>query len=451
MDEGDRDGGLGDHNVEPSTDRESIQASATDPVTGIEPAPVHEDVPASRRVALRAGLLLGIAGMLAGGLYFARSLVSSASGGATPTAAVERFFDALANEDAIGVLETMMPAERRLLVDPLQAITNELSRLRIFGPDANLADVNGLEIEIFGLGFKEEELTPGITAVVVNKGRVRSRFDPRGGLLGTFVTKLMDRDALSPDRVALDFAVNDVTIATQKDGDEWYVSVGYTIAENVRRESGSVLPSFGRGVAIGATTPEKAVEELLRAGAGLEMSRLLQLAPPGEAAALHDYAQLFITELGVEAHEMRGFFTAEVTNVDLSSKQTAPGVATVEVERIAFKYAMPDLGIRIEYDGECTVLRFEGEPPERICEGGAGPAMPFYLPFEEFPKADVGFIVVQERGEWFVSPTRTLLEGALGYLKAMDLGELDMLREFFEYEGGEFEEPILDPRATPTA
>lgn len=449
MDARDRDGGLGDHDAEPSNHRDDFDAPGGD--GGLGPGSGAEEAPASRRLALRVGLALGIAGMLAGGLYFARSFGSSTSGGATPTAAVARFFDALAEEDAIGVLETVAPAERRLLVDPLQAITKELSRLRILGPNASLADVNGLELEFFGLGFKEEELTPGITAVVVEEGRVRSRFDPRGGLLGTFVTKLMEADSLRAGQAALNFADEDVTVATVKDGAEWYVSIGYTVAENVRRESGSVLPRFGQGVAVGAPTPEKAVEELLRAAAGLEMSRLLQLAPPGEAAALHDYAQLFITELGVAAHEARGFFTAEVTDVDLSSKETAPGVATVEVERIGFNYEIPDFGLRIEYDGECTVLRFEGERPERICEGGAGPAMPFYLPFEEFPKADVGFVVVEERGEWFVSPIRTLLQGALAYLKATDLGELDMLREFFEYGGGEFEEPIVDPRATPTA
>jgi hypothetical protein len=452
MDEEGSDGGLGDDIAEPITaPPESSETSPDD--HGFEiAAPVIDDAPASRRVALRAAVLLGIAGMLAGGLFFARSLVASGSGGTTPTAAAERLFDALAEEDAIGVLEAISPAERRLLKDPIQEVAKELSRLGILGESLNLANVDGLELEFFGLRFTEEKLAADISAVVVSDGRARSRFDPRGGLLGSFVTKLMGRDASTPQTATMDFAKDEMVVATVRDREEWYVSIGYSIAENVRRDSGSVAPTFGQGVAIGAATPEKAVEDLIRAAAGLEVSRLLQLAPPGEAGALHDYAQLFIPQLGSAAHDARGFFQAKITKLDLTSRATEPGVATVKVDRIGFVYEIPDFGMRIEYDGKCTIYRFEGEPPERDCGTGAGPALPFFLPLEELPTPDVGFVVVREGEEWFVSPTRTLLQGALAYLRALDPDDLDTIKEFLESgPPGGFEEPSLDPRATPTA
>ncbi len=452
MNDDGRDGGLGD-DAEPSPALSRNPESRLGDQAPEDAAPVvDQEAPASRRVALRAALLLGVAGMLAGGLFFARTLVASGSGGTTPTAAAERLFDALAEEDAIGLLEAISPAERRLLKGPIQQVTKELARLGILGEGLNLANVNGLELEFFGLRFTEEKLAPGISAVVVSDGRARSRFDPAGGFLGSFVTELLDRDARAPQTATLDFAKDETVVATVRDGDQWYVSIGYSIAENVRRDSGSVMPTFGQGVGIGAATPEKAVEDLIRAAAGLEVSRLIQLAPPGEAGALHDYAQLFIPQLGSAAHDARGFFHAEITKLDLSSRTTEPGVATVKVDRIGFVYEIPDFGVRIEYDGECTIFRFEGEPPERDCGTGAGPALPFFLPLEELPTPDVGFIVVKEGTEWFVSPTRTLLHAALGYLKVLEPDDLDAIMEFLESgPPGGFGEPTLDPRATPTA
>ncbi|MGH2784518.1 MAG: hypothetical protein ACRDJ1_04615 [Actinomycetota bacterium] len=387
--------------------------------------------------------------MIAAGLFVASSLISTGSGGATPVAAVERLFDALEQEDVIGVLESLLPAERRMIQGRIQELTKELSRLGIFGERADLANVNGLELEFFGVRLAQEELSPGISAVVIREGRVRSRFDPSGGLLGDFVTGLLDEDASVAATGSADLAKNKVVVATVRDGDQWYVSIGYTVAENVRRAAGRVAPTFGQGVAIGAATPEKAVDDLIRAAAGLDVSRLIQLMPPGEARALHDYVQLFVSQVGSAAHEARGFFSAKITKLDLSS-ETDGETSIVKVDKLGFVYEIPDIGITIEYDGECTVLRFEGEPPERDCGTGIGPTLPFFLPLDELPDPDLGFVVVREGDEWFVSPTRTLLDGALSLLKALNPGDLDSIREFFEF-GSQIEPPALEPRATPTA
>ena len=109
MNDDGRDGGLGD-DAEPSPALSRNPESRLGDQAPEDAAPVvDQEAPASRRVALRAALLLGVAGMLAGGLFFARTLVASGSGGTTPTAAAERLFDALAEEDAIGLLKRSRP------------------------------------------------------------------------------------------------------------------------------------------------------------------------------------------------------------------------------------------------------------------------------------------------------------------------------------------------------
>lgn len=409
-----------------------------------------EGAPASRRSAARAALIVGMAGMIAGAAFFALSIVSTDGGATTPVAAVERLFQALGDEDVLGVLESLLSGEREMLQGPLLDIAKELSRLGILAGDPNLTDLDGLELEFFGLRFTSEELAPGVAAVRLREGRMRSRFDPGGGLLGAFVTDLIPQDARSPGQASQDFGEGEVVFATVREGDEWYVSLGYSIAENARRGADRVAPTFGQGVAIGAATPEGAVDRLLRAVASLDVSGLIQLMPPDEARALHDYVQLFIAQVGPAAHNARGFFRAQINDLDLSSR-TDGDRATVKVEKIAFTYELLDLGVSIEYDGECAVYRVEGERPERDCGTGIGPTLPLFLPIEELPHPDVGFVVVREGGEWYVSPTRTVLDGVLGYLKVMEPGHLDAIREFFEYGFSEEFVPSVEPLATPTA
>src|SRR5205823_347014 len=91
----------------------------------------------------------------------------------------------------------------------------------------------------------------------------------------------------------------------------WYVSLWYTVAETVRRHANAAVPAFGQGVgARGAATPEEAVRQLVDAGVRLDVRRAVELTPPDEAAALHDYAPLFVGKADESARRMRTEGTA---------------------------------------------------------------------------------------------------------------------------------------------
>ena len=91
--------------------------------------------------------------------------------------------------------------------------------------------------------------------------------------------------------------VDTATLVTIKDGDGWHVSLWYSVAEAARKDAGKPAPEFGQGVeAKGADSPEAAVEELFASMGTLDVRRMIELTPPDEMAALHDYAPLFLDD-----------------------------------------------------------------------------------------------------------------------------------------------------------
>ncbi|MGH2726673.1 MAG: hypothetical protein ACRDKS_06825, partial [Actinomycetota bacterium] len=390
--------------------------------------------------------------MIAGAIFFTRSVPQSSGGAQTPVAAVRRLFDALEEEDVIGILETLLPSERRMLAEPIQDVAEELGRLEILNGGLDLSNLNGLDFEFYDLGFASTELTPDLSVVEVSKGRARYRFAPVGGLVGNFLRDALPDEALGVSQGSTDLSDGESVFAVVRDGGDWYVSIWYSVAENSRRDAQRALPVFGAGVpARGAATPEAAVDQLIRAAASFDVRRLIELTPPEEARALHDYAQIFIHEAEAGAAQARKDFRGKVTALELSSRIDGDR-AVVKVDDIAFRYQIPELDASVTYDGECVVFHLAGEPPERDCGAGVGPALPFFLPPVDVPQADIGFAVVREGGAWYVSPTGTLLEGMVGILKAMTMSDLEAIKDFLQFGfTDEFSFPEVVPEGTPNA
>src|SRR5690606_21118682 len=93
-----------------------------------------------------------------------------------------------------------------------------------------------------------------------------------------------DSDTLDPEEAGETFVV------VRDTGDGWRISLGYTAAEVARMRSGAPVPAAGAGLAaIGADTPEEAVEGFLQAAAGIDIEGVVARLSPGELRALHDY------------------------------------------------------------------------------------------------------------------------------------------------------------------
>ena len=405
------------------------------PPPNLPPETIVETPGSRRRPAAYIAVVVGLLAMVGGAVFFSRSLGSAEGGADTPVAAVQRMFDALADEDALGVLETLLPSERDQLRGSLQDITKELGRLGILSRDVDLGSIPGIELDFTGLTFSSQQIASGISTVRLETGTSTYKIDPARSPIGDFLRPLLGEEASEPVQGSDDLSDEGVSFTTVEEGDKWFVSLWYSIAEAARREVGAPVPPFGNGLAArGASTPEQAVEEMIRAGILLDVRRMIELTPPNEARALHDYAPLFIEQAVAAAREARKHYEVEVGKLNLTGRVSGDR-ALVKVSEIEFNAAIPSMGVSVEYDGKCVTVRggfFGSDEPQRQCGEGFAPATG--LP--GVPTPELGFVAVREGGLWYISPTRTVLDGLLGTLRVLDRSDLEMFMKIFGGLGG---------------
>jgi hypothetical protein len=411
--------------------------------------------PPRRRPAAYIAVVIGLLGLVGGAVFFVRSVGSPSSGAKTPEAAVQNLFDALSNEDALGVLESLEPAERDALTGRIQTITRELGRLGILREDIDLGDISGVDLNFTGLKFSTESLASGFSYVKLTAGRSTYSVDPAQSPIGNYLRGFLPRSAAKAVSGSDDLTGQDINFVTVERDGAWYVSIWYSAAEAARRDAGASLPRFGGGVAArGTQTPEAAVEALLRAAAVLDVRRLIELMPPDEAAALHDYAPLFIDAVEAGAVDARKAFSFTIRSLDLSHSGTGDE-ALVKIDKMSFRFSLPELNISVDYDGTCATMNlgevFGAPGPQRVCGKGL-------LPSAQLPglqrQIDSGFVAVRRDGLWYVSPTRTLLDGFAAMLKALRPADLETFKQFFgAFEGmgsGQYPYPLPPGFPTPS-
>ncbi len=403
--------------------------SVPTPPANLSPEAIVVGPPPSRRPAAYVAIVFGLIAMVGGAVFFSRSLGSGEGGADTPVAAVQHMFDALSDQDALGVLETLLPSERDQLRGPLQDITRELGRLGILSKNLDLGSIPGIQLDFSGLKFAATEVASGVNTVTLEAGTSTYSVDPSRSPLGGFVRGFLPAEAKRVIRGSDDLSDSDVAITTIKDGDKWFVSLWYTIAETGRREMRAPVPDFGNGIAArGEATPEAAVEQFLRAAVLLDVRRLIELTPPNEARALHDYAPLFIDAAEAGAREARKQYDAEVGKLVLTGRVDG-NRALVKIGELAFNARIPAIGMSFDYDGNCATVTgefFGSDSPIRQCgQGLAAPGFP------DLPTPDMGFVAVREDGLWYVSPTGTLLDGILAVFTVLEPSHLEMFTQLF--------------------
>lgn len=404
--------------------------------------------------AVHVAVLVGVLAVAGGAVFAVRSLTGTEAGGATPESAARQFFDAVANEDALGVLESLLPSERDLFKGPLVDITKELGRLRVLSTDLDLSKISGLDLSLENLRFSSSSVTEGLSVVRIEAGIARSRVTPKDLPLGSFVRDVIGPDleqAPPPDTENL--AGDETAVATVRDGDRWYVSLWYSLGETAREDAGAPPPALGRGIAPnGAASPEDAVDDFIRALARLDVRRLIELLPPDEARALRDYAPLFLEGAESAAAEARKQFRATITTLDLSSRRGDDDEALVKIDQIRFSAEAADGSAGVSYDGKC--VRFSGEifvpllPAGVLCQGDRPP---FAVPEIPTRDADLHIVAVERGGSWYVSPLRTFLDGLVGTLRALEPKDLETFRDFFIGLSGEESDSSASSLSSPAA
>lgn len=408
------------------------------------PNPVIEPPRRSRIAAV--GALLGAFGMVAGGVFAVRSLAGPE--GNSPSDAVRQMTKAVAAGDAIGAMEALAPGERDVMLQSGVPLLEQLKRLDILKSDLDLSAVKGAGVSFDGQTYTEVPVRTDIVNVNVRGGTYRLSADtanlPIGGWLRKLAGDSLDgQGAISQEKPV---AGQGATLTTIKDGDRWYVSLGFTLAEQARSSAGKAMPALGAGIpARGEDTPEGAVRSMLAAAAALDVRRVIELLPPDEMGALHAYAPLFIADAQQLTDEAAKNYSLSFPNLGLSVDGSGD-TAHVRITRWSADLRLKSAeggDVKVLLDGDCVTATLEGDTKRRCGTEVPQLLVDFGLVDQastadvskqlgnalKNPSADGAMTVVRHGGRWYVSPTRTLLDSATFRLAKVRAGDLDKLKD----------------------
>ena len=392
-------------------------------------APDGGDTPPRRRKGTTVAVGIGVAVAMVAGVLALATLTSD-SGSGTPEAAVRKLADAVANEDVLGALDALVPAERDVVRDRLFDITAELGRLGVLDDELDLAHVPGADLTFTGLELTTEPLSDDLASVLVTGGTAGLSLAPADLPAGSLVRSYLDGSdgAIAPPATTPLGNDDDVRVVTVREGGDWFVSLGYTLAESIRRDSDAGDLKVDQAVAPkGAASPKEAVEEFARAAAALDTRRLVELAAPGEAAAVHAYAPLFLKEAAQWADDVHADgLQATIDQLELSSKESGD-VARVTIDRLAVGLASPGGRSVFAFDGRC--LRFD--QPDQPDQPGDPSAHALCPDDDELNTVQrtmfegLTLTVARHDGAWYLSPVGTQLDTTVAALRSLDRAELE--------------------------
>lgn len=412
------------------------------------------------------GAAVAAVAVLGAGAFAAVQLTggSGSSGGSdSPEAAVQSMFEALEQNDIIGMLDHLAPGEREVLKDQATDLVNEGKRLGLLSEDTTLDNVPGFALDFEGVEYDIEERNDRLSMVTLTAGSVTTSGSFGDLPLGDV---LLDRvgDELPPDAPEQTVDIADLQAeggslpqigVIEQDG-KWYVSAFYTSAELAAVAGGYTMPEDPIP-AVGAASPEDAVTEMVEAAFNADVERVIELTPPDEMAALHDYGQILVdmaaeqvqpgesllgSDFDVTIDEYE-FETTDVTGgtkvLPSHVKFTVTGTndsegdgGTVEVTKVddtCVEYSVvgTENGEPLDQSGRYCAddvrepLEEEGTPSEVI---DIAVRMTGQL-------GQLGVVTVEVDGEWYVSPSRTFYDPLIVAARGLEPGDIDILADFF--------------------
>ena len=386
-----------------------------------------------------AGALLAVTGL---GGFAVKTALSEPAGPETPEQAMEAFFEAFANEDLVGMAETLLPSEREAYIDPMLSVTDELERLEIFGKDVEIDTFGTLDITVEELVVQSTPLADGFAMVESTAGTVHVI----GGIedveaLATIGEWLGEEPELSSDEVT-DLADDPMEMVAVEQNGVWYLSLAYSAAEEIRTDAGKPLPSFGAGpTPIGGASPEAAIENFVNEMVDLDLEGMLTQLDPEEMRALYDYSPLFMSSTQDEIDDMLNEMRAEgvswgITDLQLRTDDSR-GRTIVLLDGLTFEASFDDNEISATFAGECVSVKASGEMvgdvDESFCEGDElaadeiAPLADLGLDHIEFP--ELGITVVQRGDSWYISSAPTVLFSIVDVLAVLEPADIDALKD----------------------
>ncbi len=412
-----------------------------DPPTAAAPPPGRPRGP----VALAA--LVAIVGLVAAGVVAYLSL--RGGGGDTPAEATRLLADDLQSSDWRSALTRLHPDEVALGGDLGATLRDELVRLEVVRPDADP------EALLTGATFTDlrfddtavEQVRPDVAIAKLVGGTVTLDRDVDALPLTDSYRRLAYPDGVPPAQApeVVDIARvvaeqgRPVRVATVRIDGAWYVSLGYSVADLALVQEGRAWPQ-GSVAPRGAATPQDALRESVSALFAQDARRLVELAPPNELAVVHDVGPLLVENAGTPRPTVR--------LVELASTPTdVPGGTALTIDRLV---AEDDSGARatVVRDGDCLSVTETrpagGGAPTRLCAddlarqgvgslpGATDPAVRDVVVRAARAALGLRIVVVQDEGQYYVSPARTVAGLGIDVLRTLQPADLARLAQAAE-------------------
>lgn len=335
-------------------------------------------------------------------------------GALTAEDAVRAFVERAEAGDLLGVLDLLHPAERDSMRDALRTLVDQAARTGALAAATDLGDLDEFAVRL--------EVSPDVSEVLADDLAAMS-------VSGSIAASLLisGRNPVGTENRTVEFRVMSVKV-----GDRWFVSLWYSLAENLRVRSGQSLSwaPAGAPTAVGAPTAIDAASAFLAAIERLSVAEVLAVLDPEEAEVLHRAAPWFVD--GVQAAVDR-WVAREGVSLRLSDpkfraiRRGTAAIVTLEGMQGAIRTNDLDVVVR---DG-CAIFSSPGRADVRECLSTAEGAREAFssevvrlgvpqsvlrgvLIYDDLrvvldDVAENGIAVRETGGRWFVRPTSSVL------------------------------------------
>lgn len=385
--------------------------------------------PRKRRTGLVIGAVVAVVVLAGGGIgtYFAVNHAAR-TGSASPQAAAAKLVADVSDDDILGVVNDLPPAEAAWLRDTLDQTTDQLKRLKVVKPNADPGSALALTVNARGLRFDANATERvndhlAITKLVAGTITVGQQVSTNN-YTDSFLHSVFPDGVPTGQTHTVDIADavqqlgHPIRIATVDVDGQWYPSLFYSIADAGLQAAHQSWPD--RSVpAVGASSADDAVRQFVQAFMNEDARGIIERTAPDEMAVLHDAGQVLIDAAG--PGEPTGL---RIDSVTFADRNVAGGVDTV-----LRSMTVTDRGerITISQSGSCYQVR-GSEPGQnaRFCASDVTKAFgdeTALLPPELLNVLQdmiagvvhngVGIVATQVDGQWYVSPGRTFSQLAL--------------------------------------
>ncbi len=390
-----------------------------------QPAYWQPTPPRKKRTGLIVGVVVAVVLVAGGGIGTWLAFDHAAgAGSASPQDAATKLLADVGNDDVLGIVNDLPPAEASLLRDTIQGTTDQLKRLQVIKPDANPQAATGVTVHTSGITFDTagaERVNDHLTitklvsgTITVGQGLKNNSFTDSflhsafpHGVPGSQTQTLNIADAVK--RLG-----HPIRIATVDVNGRWYPSLFYSIADEGLQATQKAWPSESIP-AVGASSADDAVQQFAQAIANTDARGIIERTAPDEMAALHDVGQAL-----VDASSGGGRHEIKIESMRFADRPVAGGTDTV----LTGMTLTPGGGdqITLTASGGCYAMqdRATGDN-HRFCASDLTKSLDrsdHVLPpaltkliqdmVSGMMNKGVGVVATQVGGQWYVSPGRTI-------------------------------------------